>query len=1097
VITLILPLLLLANSNKYKMKTNLRGILTLLLAFVVQLSFAQEKTITGTVVDADNLPIPGVNIKVKGTDQGTQTDFDGNFSLESRSDQTLVFTYLGYETKEVPVGSKTEINVTLEQGAEALDEVLVVGYGNTTKERFTGTATQVETENIQAKSQSNVTESLRGEVAGVNVVTRSGAPGETADIRIRGFGSVNGNRDPLYIVDGAPYQSDIASINPNDIADLTVLKDAAATSIYGSRGANGVVIITTKKGKSGTSVINVNFRTSVNDMILPTYDVIESPEEFIELSWQALKNKGRLTGQSNPGQWASDNLYTQAGEGINPAYNIWDVPGSELIDPQTGQFNSGVNRRWTPTKWRDAAFDTGIRNEVNLQFSGGSEKTQFSTSFGYLDDEGYTINSRYTRYTTRINVQHEARDWVSLGGNLAYTGARFTNSSSAEGDEGSSGNIFALTSTTPPIYDVFLRDAEGNLIEDPIFGGNQFDYGSETGRRVWTSTNGIGDATYDLNQTDVTTLVGNFNVDFTITDWLSFELRYSGQYDREEQANRGNAFYGSAAGVGGNLFLTNDNNINQNFLQLVRFNEQYGDHSVEVFAAHEATSNEFRRVSAGAQTAILPNTLDLAQYTTPFGRANSFTLKNSLDSYFSQFNYDYQGKYFLTSSIRRDGSSRFKNDKWGTFGSVGVSWIMTEENFMDDVEFVDFLKLKGSWGVIGDQGDQVRYGYQLFDINNTSDGSYSFTQSSTKANEDLTWETSKSTQIGFESSLFNSNVNLDVDYYIKNTENLFFTQNLPGSSGFQEIQFNDGVLRNSGLEFNLQTNIIAENDYSLSFNINGEVFDNEITEMPNDFFTGEPKIRDRRNAFVSISEGKSIFDFYMREWAGVNPATGAGLWNQYFNDVNNDGILNAGDETISDIVNYRADNPNANIQKTLTNNYGDATRKYVGSPIPDIRGGFRLNASYKNFDLSAQFAYSIGGEVYDSGYSTLMQNRNLIGGNNYHVDARNAWEKPGDITNVPRLSAGYGPDTSFARISDRFLVSADYLAFNNFNLGYTLPQKFLDKMKINTMRLFISGDNLMLFSARDGLNPTTMVGTSNSGVYMPTSTFSLGLNVKF
>ncbi len=1075
------------------MKTNLRGILTLFLAFVVQLSFAQEKTVTGKVTDADGLPIPGANIQVKGTDQGTQTDFDGNFSLEVSSDQTLVFSYLGYEKQEIPVGDQTEINVTMEQGAEMLNEVLVVGYGNTTKESFTGTATEVKTENIEAKATTNVTQALRGEVAGVNVVTGSGAPGADATIRIRGFGSVNGNRDPLYIVDGAPYQSDISSINPADIENLTVLKDAAATSIYGSRGANGVVIITTKKGDAGKSVISVNYKTSINSLELPTYDVIESPEEFIELSWQALRNKGRLTGQANPRQWASDNLYTQTGEGINPAYNIWDQPGSELINQQTGEFNPNVQRRYTPTRWDDAAFDTGVRNEVSLQFSGGSEKTQFSTSFGYLDDEGYTINSRYTRYTTRINVQHEARDWISLGGNLSYTGARYTNSSADQGEAGSSANIFALTNTTPAIYDVFLRDAEGNLVEDPIFGGNQFDYGAETGRRVWTSTNGIGDATYDLNQTDVTTLTGNFNFDLTFTDYLSLEVRYGGQYDRSENADRGNPFYGSAAGVGGNLFLTNDTNINQNFLQLLRFQNEYDDHSIEFFVAHEATSNEFRRFSAGAQTAILPNTLDLAQYTTPFGRANSLTTRTSLDSYFSQLNYDYKGKYFLTSSIRRDGSSRFKNDKWGTFGSVGLGWIMSEEDFVDDLDFFDFLKLKASYGVIGDQGNQVRYGFQLFTINQTSDGSFSFTQSSTRANPDLTWETSRIAQVGFESSFLNNNINLDVDYYVKNTDNLFFTQNLPGSSGFQEIQFNDGELRNSGLEFNLQTTIINEQDYNLSFGINGSVLDNEITRMPADFFTGEPKLRDG-----TLSKGRSIFDFYLREWAGVNPATGAGLWNLYYNDLNNDGVFNAGDESISDLINYRDDNPDANIQQTVTNVYGEATRKYVDkSPIPDVSGGFRLNAGYKNFDLTVQFAYGLGGHVYDNGYERLMENRNLIGGNNYHVDVRNAWEEPGDITNVPRLSAGYGPDTSFARNSDRFLTDASFLSLNNLNLGYTVPTKFTEKMKINNMRVFVSGDNLMLLSARDGLNPTTLINASNSGVYMPMTTLSAGLNVKF
>jgi len=1072
------------------MKTKFNVILTLLLVFVVQISFAQEKKVSGTVSDDNGLPLPGSTVIIKGTTTGVSTDFDGKYSINANLGSVLTFSYVGYADQTQTIGTSDVVNVTM-QLDNSLEEIVVVGYGTSTKEAFTGTATKIETENIEAKAVGNISQALRGEVAGVNVVTGSGAPGSDATIRIRGFGSINGNRSPLYIVDGAPYASDISAINPSDIASLTILKDAAATSIYGSRGANGVIVITTKKGKVGTSVVSVDIRTSINTLMLPNYQVIESPEEYIELSYSSLKNKAVLLGESNPSGWASDNLYGTA-EGINPAYNIWDTNGDQLINQTTGQFNSGINRRFTPTRWADAAFGTGIRQEANIQFSGGNETTQFATSFGYLDDEGYTTNSGYTRYTTRLSIDHNPKEWLRVGGNLAFTGAQYNNSSDSENSSGSSGNIFALTNTTPAIYDVYLRDENGELVADPIFGGNQYDYGGEYGRRAWNATNGIADSRYDVSRDNALTLLGNFNIGIDFSDFLSFDVRYSGQYNNNDSASRGNPYYGGNAGSG---FLSKSisTNMSQNFLQMLKYNRSFGNHNVEAFVAHESTENKFTNINAAAQNAILPNTLDLGQYTIPFGRADSYSTGSTLESYFAQVNYSFNQKYFVTASGRRDGSSRFYSDRWGTFGSVGLGWIVSKEDFFPQDSFVDYFKLKGSYGVIGDQGRSLQYGWQIYNINQTADGAYSFTQSSTLANRELTWETSKISQVGFESAFFNNRLLLDVDYYVKNTDNLFFTQSLPGSSGSQFIDYNDGQLRNKGFEFNALIKVVETDDFNMSLNINGEIFENEITEMATDYFTGEPKVLDGR-----YSQGSSLYDWYMREWAGVNPATGAGMYNLYYDDINGDGIFNAGDNAINSMTIYQDENPNANIGKTTTETYSDATQKYVGkSAIPKVRGGFRLNAAYKNFDFTAQFSYSLGGYVYDSGYSVLMNNRSLIGTNNFHTDVRDAWKQPGDITNVPRMTAGYNTDIQFNSTSTRFLTKADYLSLNNVRLGYNLPKSTISKANLSDVSFYISGDNLMMLSARKGLNPTTLISSSNSGIYMPMTTFSIGTKVQF
>jgi TonB-linked SusC/RagA family outer membrane protein len=1083
------------------MRPKFKWIFTLLLAFTMQFSFAQEKTVTGVVSDKTG-PLPGANVVVKGSTTSTQADFDGKFAIKAKVGAVLEVSFTGYSNKTVTVGAANTYNVVLSEGVE-LQEVVVVGYGTTTKERFTGTATKVNIENIEAKTVSNVTQALRGEVAGVSVITGSGAPGSDATIRIRGFGSVNGNRNPLYVVDGAPYTSDVTSINPADIESMTVLKDAAATSIYGSRGANGVILITTKQGKSGKSVVSVDFRTSINTLMLPNYDIIDSPEQYIETAWSSLRTKAMINGEANPAAWASANLYgpstTDAtAEWIDNHYNIWNVPGDQLIDPATGKIAAGVSRKYNPTKWSDAAFGTGYRSETNVQFSGGNDKTRFALSFGYLDDKGYTVNSGYTRYTTRINLENKVNDWLKVSGNIAYTGSKYTNSSSNEGDANSSGNIFAITNTTPAIYDIYLRDDSGNLIADPIFGGYQFDYGNEPyNRRAWTQTNAIADATYDVSQTLGHTLLGNFNIDVDITKALSFETRYSGQYQNYDAANRSNPYYGGWSGDPyGYLSKAVETTINQNFLQLLRYTKSFGSHSFEAFIAHESTDWKDNNFSAAATHSILPNSLDLAQYTTPYGRATSTTQRYTLESYFAQVNYDYAKKYFLTASGRRDGSSRFIHDKWGTFGSIGFGWIVSKEDFMSNLSFVDYLKLKASYGVIGDQGLDLQYGWQKSSINQTAGGEYSFTPSSTKANPGLTWETSKISQVGIETTLFNNRLDINLDYYIKNTDNLFFNQTLPPSSGFNTLQINSGQMRNSGLEFDIAAHLIKENnpgDFKLDLGVNGELLKNEITEMPINPFTGVARVIDG-----NLSAGHSLYDWYMREWAGVDPANGNALWNLYYNDINDDGVFNVGDEGIDSMVTYLDKNPDANVQRTTTTNYANATQKYVGkSAIPKIRGAFRINAAYKNFDFSAQFSYSVGGYVYDSGYSQLMDSSKLIGANNWHTDILSAWKQPGDVTDVPRLTSGLGTDANYVSTSTRFLTKGDYLSLNNLKIGYTLPQNFISKMKLSKVSMYLSGDNLLIFSKRKGLNPTTLVSTTNTGIYTPMTTFSFGTKVEF
>jgi TonB-linked SusC/RagA family outer membrane protein len=1075
------------------MKRKLNGILTLLLVLVAQIGFAQQQVITGTVVDDQGLPLPGVTVLVKGTTTGTQTDFSGEYSISAAPQDVIVFSYVGFRTVERTVGTANVIDVTLMTDAAELEEVVVVGYGTATRQSFAGTATTIKAENIEAKSFTNVSQALSGEVAGVNVINTSGQPGTTSTIRIRGFGSVNGNRAPLFVVDGVPFSGSLNSINPADIASTTVLKDATATAIYGSRGANGVVLITTKKGSTtGESYVEVDVKTGVNDQVIDRYDVIRSPETYIGLVWEGIYNRGNINGVADPVAYANDRLFTN--NYVPAGYNMWNATAAELIDPETRMVREGVTRRYTPESFIDEAFSAAIRTEANVRFGGGDDKTSYFASVGYLNDNGYAINTGYDRYTTRLNVQSQVKDWLTVGANIGYAYSESLNNGQTVGSE----NLFEFADKTAPIFPVYLRDNDGELVPDPIFGGNQLDYGSVSGFRTRPQSdnlNPIGSALYDFNGTDRNELNGNFSFDIDFTENLRFESRFGAQYAMNRFISAGNMFYGTAQGDGGDLFRADTETLTTNFLQLLRYDNQFGDHSLEVLAAHE--SNEFDRNynSAFKTKAVSPNIYQFNNYVVAASPATGYNEGRSIESYFGQINYDYLDKYFLTGSVRRDGSSRFVNEKWGTFGSVGAAWVVTNEDFLYNNSLFTFLKLKASYGITGDEAGVGFYsGYDTFDINNLNDEISLSLRGN--GNPDLTWETSKMFQVGTEFSLGRW-LDGSVDYYIKNTTDQIFNRRVGPSQGIAIITVNDGDMRNTGLEFNLTGHLVQTADFNLDLNINGEVLTNEITRMPIDPSTGEERILDPSNSPFGWSEGSSIYDIYVREWAGVDPATGAPLWYRYFDDVNGNGVFDDGDVSITSMTPYLADNPDANIERTITGTYAQATDKYIGkSGIPDVRGGIRLGGNYKGFNFSTQFIYSIGGHAVDFQYQELMSDRFGAVGNNFHSDILNRWQRPGDITDVPALT-----DNRFINggsTSSRFVTSTDYLALNNALVGYTFSENLLGNSGIDFVNIFVSGDNLFVKTARDGFLPNTSEsGNSGRRLYAPLTTVTAGVRVKF
>lgn len=1075
------------------MKTKFHLLLTLLLTLVAQVTLAQSKTITGTITDQDGLPLPGVNVAVQGTNAGTQTDFDGVYSIEASEGDVLSFTYVGFSSQSITVGASNEVNITMEAG-ETLDEVVVVGYGTSTKQAFAGTAATVKAEQIEAKSYSNVSQSLAGEVAGVTVINTSGQPGTTSTVRIRGFGSVNGNRAPLYVVDGVPFSGDLNSINPADIASTTVLKDATATAIYGSRGANGVILITTKKGKAGQDYIEFDIKSGVNSQLIPRYDVIKSPETYIATVWEGIYNRGVINGVADPVAYANSNLFTD--NYIPAGYNMWNVAdGGELIDPVTRMVRPSVSRRYSPQRYEDAAFDSAFRTEANLRMGGGSDKTQYFVSAGYLADDGYAINTSYDRATTRLNVTSDVRDWLTVGANIGYAYSESVNNGQTNGSE----NLFEFSDKMAPIFPVFLRDDNYQLVDDPIFGGYQYDYGTASGFRARPNANQlnpIGSALYDFVGTDRHELNGSFSLDVKFTDHLTFETRFGAQYAINHYKSYSNPFYGGASldEVKGSLFVSDTETITKNFLQLLRYKNQFGDHSLEVLAAHESNDYHLSNRTASKQTVVLPGLLELDNFIKDPGVPGGYSNGRTIESYFSQINYDYLDKYYFTGSVRRDGSSRFVNDKWGTFGSVGAAWVVSNEDFLNS-DFLTFFKLKASYGITGDQAGVGFYsGYDTFNTGILG-GTYSISARD-NGNPNLTWETSNMLQVGAEFTLGNI-IDGSIDFYDKITDNLIFDRRVAPSQGIAIVTVNDGELRNQGLEIDLTGHIFKTNDFMLDLNVNGTLFNNEIKTMPIDPTTGLPRIIDVSPGSYAYSKGSSIYDFYMREWAGVDPSDGAPMWYQYFNDANGNQVLDANEDAIEDLTSYLIDNEDATVERQITKTYSQATNKYVGkSSVPTVRGAFRLYGKFKNFDFSTQFLYSLGGWAYDAQYAELLSDRFGAAGNNYHRDILNRWQNPGDITDVPRLSDGI--DQNSISQSTRFLVKSDYLALNNARIGYTFSQDLLGSTGIDALNLFVSGDNLFIKSARDGFNPTTSeTGNTGRGLYAPLTTVTLGARVRF
>lgn len=1086
------------------MKQKLTWMLTPLLVFFMTFSFAQEKTVTGVVTDQSGLPLPGVSVVVVGTTNGSQTDFDGNYAINVNQGDKLRFSYLGQKTVTMNVGASSTIDVQLEDDAQALEEVIVTGFGNVSKTSFAGSAKIVVGEDISKKSFTNVSQALAGEAAGVAVFNTSGQPGSTSTVRIRGFGSMNGSQAPLYVVDDAPFGGSLNDINPNDIKSVTVLKDASATSLYGARGANGVIVITTKRGRDTGNEINVSIKTGTNFQGIGRYETIESPEEYIGIAWEGIYQRGLL--ENNGDQiaavnYANANLFEADGNAdvsdISPVYNMWNTSDSgaagvsELIDPATGQVRPGVTRRYNPELWEDYAFQSSNRIEGNVSLSNSSENSSVRTSVGFIDDQGYATNTDYQRLNARISATNSFGDFVKMNTSLNYAQSETNNNGTGE----SSSSQFWWIDNLPTIYPLFTRDAAGNKIPDPVYGGFLYDYGLEDGRGFGFATNGVADAVLAVNRSKDNSVNFNNDLKITLVEGLTLENNFAYQYYMSDDITLDEPFYSPAKGQGGLISRSRSETKNYTIRTGLRYRKSFEDINFNAFVSHVATTYEFNYLFAERANLVTSTGTDISNGVVNLP-GNGYTRDERTESYIANVTADLSNKYFLNATYNRDASSRFVNNKWGDFYSVGAAWVLSQEEFLSSSNFVDFLKLKGSYGVLGNSGvlsddeDYFYPGYNHYSVNNLNDNiSLAF---ATKGNPDLTWESSNQFNVGVEFELAGF-IDGSVEAYRKNTTDMFFQRSAAPSNGFASITVNDGEMLNSGVEFDLDFKVVESSKFSLNVGVNGAMLNNELVAMPIDPTTGEEQKFSQSGSFGRTA-GRSLYDWFMPVYAGVNPANGAALWERHYDDIDGNGTFSTGDVGILNLTSYTNDNPNANISQDLTEVYAEATDKYVDkTAIADVQGSFRLNARYGNWSLSTLFNYSLGGYSYDSAYANLMDN-DYAGTNNFHVDIRDRWQAPGDITNIPRQDARTQIQQNST--STRFLTKSDYLALNNVRLGYAFPSDVAKQVGLSKLDFYITGDNLAFFSERRGFNPSTDVtGGSDVYRYNPLSTIVLGVNL--
>ena len=1055
---------------------------------------AQTQTVTGVVIsEEDGQPVIGASVRVENTQLGAITDVDGKFQIANvpSSAKTLVISYIGMETVKVPV--KPSVKVFLKSNTELLDEVMVVAYGTAKKSAFTGSATVVGSEEIGKIQSSNVANALTGKVAGVQLNTSSGQPGATTpSIRVRGISSINAGNDPLIILDGAPYDGDLNNISSQDIESMTVLKDAASNALYGARGANGVIIITTKKGTSGQARVTVDAKWGSNSRATQDYNFIKSPAQYYEMYYGALSgyftqltdDKGNLVYPNSQAVYEQTNAVMTGSGSYGLGYNVYNVPAGQYLIGTNGKLNpnatlgnvisyNGQEYTLMPDNWLDEAYSNGLRQEYNVSVSAGTDKSSFYASISYLNNEGITAKSDYERLTGRLKADYQVKEWLKFGANMSYTHFD-ANSLGEDGSSNSSGNIFAYATRIAPIYPLYVRDGQGNIMTDKN-GFTVYDFGNKDNaglsRPFLSGGNAFAANLLDTNNAEgnVMTATGFAEVRFL----KDFKFTWTSGVAIDETRTNGftNPYYGQYATSNGIASKYHTRNLSYNHQQLLKWKRSFGSHNLEVMLGHESYRYKYYYLYASKSNVFDPNNIELSGAITENG-SNSYTTDYNTEGYFGRAQYDFAEKYFLSGSYRRDASSRFHPDnRWGNFWSAGAAWIISKEDFFD-VDWVDMLKIKASYGSQGnDNIGDYRY-INTYNIVNSAGNPAAIPN--TMGNKDITWETNGNFNAGFDFELFKGRLTGTVEYFFRKTTDMLFSFPLPPTFGYTSYYANVGDMQNMGIEAEFNGSIIKTNDFTWDLGLNLTHYKNKISYLPEERKT---MVVDGVPGYSSGSyyygEGEALYTYRIKKYAGVDPETGEAL---YYKNV--------------------TDKAGNVVGTEKTAKYDDADYYLCGTALPDLYGGFNTSFSYKGFDLSADFTYQIGGQIYDGDYASMMSSPTTSSkGSNFHADLLNAWTPENKNSNIPRFQFG---DNYTAATSDRFLTSASYLSLQNINFGYTLPANLTRNVQIEKVRVYVTADNVWIWSKRQGLDPRqSITGSVTNAYYAPMRTISGGITLTF
>lgn len=1023
------------------MKTITWGILLNLL--MLSSIWGQGIQVEGIVTEeSTGETLPGVNVLIEGTTIGTVTNLDGYYTLDVPSQKAvLVFSFIGMNSVKETVNGRTNIDVILTSDSEQLDDVIVVAYGTTTKEAYTGAAQVVDSEIIEDRPVTSFEKALQGTTAGLQVTSSSGQPGSSATVRIRGIGSLSASSAPLYVVDGVPMAGSLSDLNPNDIESLTVLKDAAASSLYGSRAANGVIIVTTKQGKKGETRISFNGQVGVSSRISDGYDLMNSTQIY-EQSWQGLYNQALLDGKSMEESkiYAHDNVEEIVGFNPFAVENPLDdngslIPGTKVL---------------TNTDWRDEVYKTGIIHNYNLNVSGGSEDTKVYFSLGYFNDSGTTLSSNFTRYSSKINVTHKVNDFITTG---ITTHLSYSETNAPPGGSAGS-NPVRSAETINAASPVYNADGSYNWDNKAVFDFNP-----------------VGLSELDIYEYKTKRGMINAYLNLQLLPSLTFRTTGAIDYSGDQGLNYYNPYHGNGAGVNGRSSKASTDNMAWNISNILTWSKQTGNSSFEVLAGQEATGEEYSVLSAGVTDFAVPGYPDLVWGGSP-EMPSSYSTEWTMVSYLGQAKYNYGGKYYLSASVRGDGSSRFgQNNKYGLFYSFGGSWRITEENWMPELTWLNNLKLRASYGTSGNNGIGNYASLGVYG-SGANYGGYPGLTPVQLENNGISWEKITSMNIGLETRIF-KRLEGSFEFYQRDSDGLLFGKPLSAGKGFGSIMTNLGAMVNSGIEATLSYDVIQSNDFNYSVGLNASTNKNEILDLTTDQLISGTKI---------LEEGGDVYQFYMREWVGVNPDNGRPMW--YTNAASDDNADNSepGSAFLDPLGSGRQ----------VTSEYGDAERERMGTALPDFFGGLTNSLSYKNIDLSFYFYFSVGGQIYNSDYAGNMHD-GTAPGTNLAADAANAWTPNNKYTDVPRYVINGQDDGN--QMSSRFLEDASYLRLKNISIGYTLPQALCAKVKLKGLRVFASGENLWTLTKYKGFDPEGAIGGTTGNSIPGVKVFTFGVKM--